>query len=227
MIKAVLKFPFRVVRKLVRRVLGRTSAPTQTSKPTVDFGADPFPKAASADPFPAPASADPFPQPASTPGSIPTTVKLATQDLFPEPTSATAPAAPVAATPAPAPAEPIEAAPKAKGKKAKAEPKAAKEEPVKAKKKADVRVIAEETPNPNAMKFVCSVKVVAKGSMSFGNAVVAQDHPLGKAVFAIPGVKSVFAVNDFVTVTKDEAVSWIAIVEPLEHAIAEALSNAA
>ena len=83
----------------------------------------------------------------------------------------------------------------------------------------------EPTPNPNAMKFTCSSKVIAKGSMSFENAAVAQKDPLASAVFGVSGVKSVFAVNDFVTVTKEPTASWDELQPRLETVIAESLSR--
>jgi len=85
-------------------------------------------------------------------------------------------------------------------------------------------VKGESTPNPNAMKFGCSVKVVPKGSLSLNNAGVAAGHPLGAAIFAVSGVKAVFAVNDFVTVTKEESYSWDELRPRLEAAISAALS---
>lgn len=90
--------------------------------------------------------------------------------------------------------------------------------------KRDVTVSAEETPNPNARKFNCSVKVTEKGSLSFSSAEEAASHPLGQALFALEGVKSVFAVNDFVTVTKDDGATWSKLQPQLISAIATALA---
>jgi hypothetical protein len=70
---------------------------------------------------------------------------------------------------------------------------------------AGVSISVEETPNPNAMKFVVGQPV---GSMNFGSADEAAGHALGRALFAVDGVKSVFAVKDFVTVTKQESAQW-------------------
>lgn len=86
-----------------------------------------------------------------------------------------------------------------------------------------VTVTGEDTPNPNARKFTCSVKVVQQGSLSFGTAAEAAGHPIGKAVFAVGGVKSVFAVNDFVTVTKSDDADWAKLAPRLAAAIKGAL----
>ncbi len=75
----------------------------------------------------------------------------------------------------------------------------------------------EETPNPDAMKFVCNRKVVDTGSLSFSNARAAEGHPLGRAVFQVDGVKSLFAVNDFVTVTRRPGEDWERMGPQIEH----------
>lgn len=102
-----------------------------------------------------------------------------------------------------------------------AEP-AAVEKPKKAaaKKKAPT-VRSEETPNPNAHKYVVGQKVVEKGSLSFSSASEAKDHPLGHALFAVKGVASIFAVNDFVTVTRTPDADWTA----LDAAVITAISR--
>lgn len=71
-----------------------------------------------------------------------------------------------------------------------------------------VRVDVSETPNPNARKFTCSVTVIEKGSLSFNAPDEALTHPLGKHIWAVGGVKGIFAVKDFVTVTKTDDADW-------------------
>jgi hypothetical protein len=74
-----------------------------------------------------------------------------------------------------------------------------------------VDVWAEETPNPNARKFSASVRVVEKGSLSINSAADAEKHAIGRALWALGGVRGIFAVNDFVTVTKEDGASWDAL----------------
>lgn len=88
-----------------------------------------------------------------------------------------------------------------------------------------VEVWAEPTPNPDAMKFSASVPVAPRGALSFDSAAAAADHPLGRAIFASGGVRSMFAVNDFVTVTRAAGADWATLAPRLEEAIAEALSR--
>ncbi|RME22184.1 MAG: hypothetical protein D6798_16430 [Deltaproteobacteria bacterium] len=89
--------------------------------------------------------------------------------------------------------------------------------------RAAVRVHAEATPNPDALKFTLDRRVVDSGSLSFSSAEDAAGHPLGRAIFAVPGVRSAFAVHDFVTVTKDPDASWTDLRPALEEAIRTAL----
>lgn len=88
-----------------------------------------------------------------------------------------------------------------------------------------VEVWSENTPNPDAMKFSASVPVAPRGALSFDSAEAAAAHPVGRAVFAVEGVRSMFAVNDFVTVTREPGADWDELAPRLEAAIAEALSR--
>ncbi|CAG9833043.1 unnamed protein product [Diabrotica balteata] len=69
----------------------------------------------------------------------------------------------------------------------------------------------QETPNPNSLKFVPGVQVLEPGStIDFPNGQAAYCSPLGKLLFRVEGVKSVFLGPDFITITKaeDDEVSW-------------------
>ncbi|XP_028142512.1 NFU1 iron-sulfur cluster scaffold homolog, mitochondrial [Diabrotica virgifera virgifera] len=69
----------------------------------------------------------------------------------------------------------------------------------------------QETPNPNSLKFVPGVQVLDPGStIDFPNGQAAYCSPLGKLLFRVEGVKSVFLGPDFITITKseDDEVSW-------------------
>ena len=92
-----------------------------------------------------------------------------------------------------------------------------------APKKSSVQVDAQETPNPNAMKFSLSITVAETGSFSFDNTDTNIAHPIAKAVIALDGVVSVFGVKDFITVSKDPQADW-AIVMP---AVVDAIKSAA
>lgn len=68
----------------------------------------------------------------------------------------------------------------------------------------------QETPNPNSLKFLPGVKVLDDGkTMDFPTLTAATHSPLGKLLFRVEGVKSVFFGPDFITITKhDEDVQW-------------------
>lgn len=86
-----------------------------------------------------------------------------------------------------------------------------------------VEVWAESTPNPNAVKFVCSVPAIDGGALTW-RAGDRTDHPLGAALLAIPGVASAFAVGDFVTVTRRPTADWDTLAPEVEAALRRALA---
>jgi hypothetical protein len=80
------------------------------------------------------------------------------------------------------------------------------------------------TPNPNAGKFAVAGGLPDPERRSFSSAAAASDHPIGRALFAIPGVASVFMVGDFVTVTKADEADWSELIDRIIAALEEALS---
>lgn len=71
-------------------------------------------------------------------------------------------------------------------------------------------VQTQETPNPQSLKFLPGTKVLEPGqTIDFPNGQAAYCSPLGKLLFRIDGVKSVFLGPDFITITKtDDDVDW-------------------
>ena len=70
------------------------------------------------------------------------------------------------------------------------------------------------TPNPNSIKITVSAAVSPKPA-TFASAAAAQSDPLAKKLFEVPGVKSIFMISNFVTVTKDPATDWESIANTL------------
>lgn len=66
----------------------------------------------------------------------------------------------------------------------------------------------ESTPNPATLKFLPGQTVLEVGTADFPSAEAAAKSPLAARVFTVSGVTGVFFGNDFVTVTKDDAVEW-------------------
>ncbi len=80
------------------------------------------------------------------------------------------------------------------------------------------------TPNPNSLKFVVEDgAILDNGMLVFGNAAEAHNHSLGRALFAIEGVVNVFALPQFLTVSKAPAADWNDIVPGVEAAIIDFL----
>ena len=76
------------------------------------------------------------------------------------------------------------------------------------------------TPNPNSLKFTVKNRTFLDGGMaSFNGPVEALGHPLGEALFALPGIANVFILPQFLTVTKKPEADWDALLPALERAI--------
>lgn len=66
----------------------------------------------------------------------------------------------------------------------------------------------EETPNPNAVKFILREAVSNGVAYSFPSATQAKDDPLAKALFDVDHVVSVFYMDRMITVEKDDEGDW-------------------
>jgi Fe-S cluster biogenesis protein NfuA/ribosomal protein L12E/L44/L45/RPP1/RPP2 len=66
----------------------------------------------------------------------------------------------------------------------------------------------EETPNPNAVKFVLKEPVSNGAARSFSNIAEASDDALARSLFEVGGVVSVFYMGNMITVEKVEEDDW-------------------
>ena len=66
----------------------------------------------------------------------------------------------------------------------------------------------EETPNPNAVKFILREPVSNGVAKSFGSAAQASEDPLAKSLFDVGHVVSVFYMDKMITVEKDDEGDW-------------------
>ncbi|HKX83921.1 MAG TPA: NifU family protein [Pyrinomonadaceae bacterium] len=80
----------------------------------------------------------------------------------------------------------------------------------------------QETPNPNAVKFILKEPVSAGTSHSFQDAESAQDNTLAKALFEVGDVVSVFYMDKMVTVEKADEAEWDEILPRMAVPIREA-----
>jgi Fe-S cluster biogenesis protein NfuA len=74
----------------------------------------------------------------------------------------------------------------------------------------------DETPNPNARKFLLREPLSWGIAHSYDNAEQAQGDALASALFAIPHVTNVFYIDSWLTVTQDGLADW----DPLLREIA-------
>lgn len=73
----------------------------------------------------------------------------------------------------------------------------------------------QETPNPNAVKFILKEPVSYGTSHSFKTVADAESNPLAKSIFAIGDVVSVFYMDKMITVEKTDEADWDEILPEL------------
>lgn len=66
----------------------------------------------------------------------------------------------------------------------------------------------EETPNPNAVKFLLKEPVTSGTVRSFHTAIDAAEDALAKSLFEVGDVISVFYMDRMITVEKNDATDW-------------------
>ena len=86
-----------------------------------------------------------------------------------------------------------------------------------------LEMIADGTPNPNAVKFTLNRTVATQGKTY--RDLAAADAPWAKALLGIPGVVQVFAVNNFISVTKTPDADWEAIIPQAEQGLKQAFGE--
>ena len=94
---------------------------------------------------------------------------------------------------------------KANGSTSKPRPKA---QPVAGGNSAVKVVRTRETPNPSALQFVLNSQILEHGNLSYETVKDCGDDKLGKSLFEKRGVITVYIMDNFVTVTKEDDVDW-------------------
>lgn len=68
---------------------------------------------------------------------------------------------------------------------------------------------AEETPNPDAMKFVASRRIIQNnGTAEYNNIGETRKAPLAQKLFEFPFTKSIFISSNYITIVKHNFVEW-------------------
>jgi len=88
-------------------------------------------------------------------------------------------------------------------------------------KGSDMFIQTESTPNPATLKCLPGQAVLDTGTADFTTADGARTSPLAERIFSVTGVTGVFFGNDFVTVTKADAIEWDHIKPAILGAIME------
>jgi Fe-S cluster biogenesis protein NfuA len=83
----------------------------------------------------------------------------------------------------------------------------------------EIRILTQQTPNPNAKKFIVNQIVKTEGKSTFENSQSADAVPLVRDIFDLAGVEQVHLFDNFITVTKAEGINeWLQL-EPQIRAI--------
>ena len=90
-------------------------------------------------------------------------------------------------------------------------------------------ILAERTPNPDAMKFTPHVRLTDGASFSFSrDGFDERASPLAAHLFALPGIVRVYVAAEFVTLTRSpDGQPWTALRLPAVAVIAEHLASGA
>jgi len=80
----------------------------------------------------------------------------------------------------------------------------------------------EDTPNPNAMKFILKEPLTWGITCSYENAEQAKNDVLAAALFDIEHVSNVFYVDKWITVTQDGGADWPELVRKVAEPIRSA-----
>lgn len=84
-------------------------------------------------------------------------------------------------------------------------------------------ITVQGTPNPNAAKFTLN-RIVATQGTTYRDAALA-DAAWAKALLGIAGVTQVFALNNFISVTKRSEADWNLIGPEVEQILQEAFGS--
>ena len=88
-----------------------------------------------------------------------------------------------------------------------------------------ITVYAEQTPNPETLKFVVNAHISRGGSFDFPTKESGEKSPLAKLLWAEDYVKGVFIAQDFVTVTKASDRTWAELLPKIRVFLRDYIQN--
>ena len=83
----------------------------------------------------------------------------------------------------------------------------------------------QNTPNPNALKFIMNVPVIASGNATFKSASERESTPLAARLFDLTGVTEVFFFDNYITVTQDGSADWHTLEGQIKKTISQNFDN--
>jgi len=83
---------------------------------------------------------------------------------------------------------------------------------------APLTVTVQPTPNINALKFQLNRRITESRSQTFTTQSTTSE-PLARELLGIAGVRQVFFLNDFITITRVDGADWDAVVKEAETII--------
>lgn len=88
---------------------------------------------------------------------------------------------------------------------------------------SDIRVISQQTPNPNAKKFITNRDVIEEGKVSFNDPLDCRHVPLAAALMNLTSVNQVHFFENVITLTQSGDREWNELEETVEALLKELL----
>lgn len=90
----------------------------------------------------------------------------------------------------------------------------------------DVKLIIQGTPNPNALKFVLNVPVIAQGNVTYKSAGECSHNPLAQAIFALnSAISEVYFFDNYVTVSQNGSADWDSLEDQIQKTVLNGIKD--
>jgi hypothetical protein len=89
----------------------------------------------------------------------------------------------------------------------------------------DLTIRVDATPNPNSLKFTVNRTLWEGRAQTFSDPSQTFASPLAAELLTVHGVRSVFFLRDFVTISRDQAIPWDSIAPEIERILRDYLDR--